>query len=242
VEARQTMSESERRWRVEEEMRRAHTREAAAVERLYSTKPRRVILGTREYVIPANYFGPKQKDRSDTRDATKSYFGFFLFLPDYDGYTRDNWQDDFDPRLIRVLQVSMVDKNEVVFNPELGHIRVPPAGYGDPTAQFQNIRGMLEETPSLHAYDLQGYRPKHGGGGDVTWVGTRSNGEFFFFESRVAPGQAAPKGSKYPSCDVRYYSEKEDLFIAYLYSNDHLAKWREIDDAIWAKLHKWQVK
>lgn len=236
------MSQSQLQEQFKEKLRRAVALETQAVEQLYSTKPVRVILGAREYVIPANHFGPKEKDGFDTFDAGKvGYFGFFLFLPDYGGYTKNNWHDKFDRRLIKVVEVKMVDRNETVFNPELGYQRVNPAGYGDPKARFQNARRGLEDKPSFHAYGLEGYRPKYSNV-DVVWTGTRSNGEFFFFRCHLAPGDPPQAGIVEPHCDVRYYSEKEDLFIAYRYSNDHLAKWREIDDAIWTKLHGWQVK
>jgi hypothetical protein len=45
-----------------------------------------------------------------------------------------------------------------------------------------------------------------------------------------------------PSCQAQYYSAAEDLHIVYRYSQHHLPQWREIDDAIWAKLHKWEVE
>ncbi|HMH16858.1 MAG TPA: hypothetical protein VK572_01810 [Burkholderiales bacterium] len=206
------MSEFQLQEQFKEKMRRAVELDTQAVEQLYSTKQVRVILGAREYVIPANHFGPKEKDGLDTFDAGKvGYFGFFLFLPDYSGYTKKNWRDKFDPRLVKVLQIKMVDKNETVFNSELGYQRVNPAGYGEPKAQFQNARRGLEDKPSLRAHGLEGYRPKYGTS-DVTWTGTRSNGEFFFFTSHLAPGEA-PKPGTYPFCDVRYYSEKETSLL-----------------------------
>lgn len=236
------MSESESTDGVtQEKLRRARELQKQQIAELFSTKPVRVILGARKYVIPANYFGEKQKAEPDGFDATKGGFGFSLFLPDYSGYTKENALDKFDRRRVHVLRVEVVDKNEVVYMPGQGHIRVSPANYGDPKAQFQNRAPSLEAKPSLHAYELDGYRPRHGRA-DVTWVGQRSNGEFFFFRSHLAPSEPAREGMVYPFCDVRYYSEKEDLFIVYRYSNDHLAKWREIDDAIWEKLHGWQDK
>ena len=74
----------------------------------------------------------------------------------------------------------------------------------------------------------------------MTWTGTRSNGEFLFFTCTLAPGDIAEPAT-YPLCDVRYYSDLEDLYVSYRYSNDHLDKWREIDDAVWRKLHEWEV-
>ena len=43
-------------------------------------------------------------------------------------------------------------------------------------------------------------------------------------------------------CAVRYYSEKERILIEYVFSRRHIDRWREIDDAVWAKLNAWRVK
>src|SRR5439155_110639 len=86
----------------EEQERRALEQETRAVDLQYSTKPIRVILGVREYMIPANYFGSKGRDTRDVFDAGKTGYGFRLFLPDYGGYTNENWRDKFDRRLIEI--------------------------------------------------------------------------------------------------------------------------------------------
>jgi hypothetical protein len=226
-------------------MKRAREDEARDVEQLYSTKPIRVRMAERKYVIPANYFGPKQRDEPDTAEIRGDQgFGLFLFLPDYGGYTKENWQDRFDHRLITVLRVSAVDKNAIAPISGGGSERVKPANYGEPKARFRNVRRSLEDVPSFKLYGLEGYRWKGGEhrASGVTWTGTRSNGEFFFFESNLAPGESAPYADHNSLCQTQYYSELEDFFIAYFYSQDHISRWREIDDAIWAKLHGWRVK
>jgi len=224
-------------------MKRARERDARTVEKRYSTKPIRIVLGAREFRIPANYFGPKYRDEPDTFVAKDHGFGFSLFLPDFGGYTKDNWQEGwFHPQLISVRQVKQVDKNEIVKFNDGTRQKISPAAYGDPAAMYKNVKGLYEDYSAFKLYGLEGYR--HQGGGatpGVLWTGTRSNGEFFFFRSYMDPGQTLPPG-RYPLCDIRYYSAQEDLSITYVYPKHHLDKWREIDDAIWAKLHSWRVK
>jgi len=225
-----------------EGMRRAEEHEAKRVELLYSTKPKRVILGNREYRIPANHFGPKQLDEPDTFVADESGFGFVLFLPDFGGYTKENWRNKFDPRLIQVVQVTTVDKNAMVPMTDGTRQRTPPEGYGEPRARFKNRKPSLEQKPGYKLYGLEGYRPKNARpDSGVTWVGTRSNGEFFFFDSTLPPDMS-PLPGRYAICQARYYSEQEDLLIVYRYFQEHIAKWREIDDAIWGMLHDWRSK
>lgn len=210
-------------------MKQAEKEAEREVEELYSTKPKRVFMAGREYVIPANYFGAKQKDEPDTFHASdEGGFGFFLFLPEYGGHTKENWRDPFDPRLITIVLVRP-------------NIRGDGKGRGDNLRGFNSLRFLMEDKPSFKLYGLQGYRRK-GKADGAFWAGTRSNDEFFFFKSDLAPGEPTKPGIINPLCDVRYYSDKEDLYIVYRYSQKHIAKWREIDDAIWAKLHGWQVK
>lgn len=227
-------NESQGRPPLDDRMRRAMEQDARAVTELYSTKPVRVVHGPREYVVPANYFSPKGKSNKDIFDTEAAgYFGFVLFLPEYGGYTQDNWRDPFDRRRVQVIEV----KNVSI---ELRQ-RPNKAAYGEQHAQFENVKRGIEAEPFLHIYDLVGYRPKNSRV-DAVWTGTRSNGEFFFFRSHLAPGDPSRGVNTWPFCNVRYYSEQEDLYVSYRYSNDHLAKWREIDDAIWAKLRSWRVK
>src|SRR5258706_1322787 len=194
-EARAEMSNSELTKR-RDRAKLLQEQEGKEIDRLYSTKPIRVLLGKREYRIPANYFGPKQLEEPDTFRAER-YFGYFLFFPDYEGYTKENWRDPFDTRRIQVTDVSLVDKDAVIPISGGGSQKIQPAGYGDPVAQFRNRQRGLEEMPSFKLYGLEGYRGKGTGAHGtrtVTWTGTRSNGEFFFFESSIAPREAREHG------------------------------------------------
>jgi hypothetical protein len=224
-----------------ESFKRAQEQDAREVELLYSTKPRRVFLGPRQFNVPANYFGSKQRDEPSSFDATEHGFGFVLFLPDFGGYTKANWQDPFDRRRIDVLWVRLVDRNAMVPSTDGTYGPPTPASYGEPQARFANLRAFLEAQASLKMYGLEGYRRRGSGEKRVTWTGYRANGEFFFFDSTTAPGQTVPQWMN-PLCTTQYYSAAEDLHVAYRYSQDHIEKWREIDDAIWAKIGAWRVK
>lgn len=163
--------------------------DAREVERLYSTKPIRVVLGPREYVIPVNHFTEKGADRPETFVA-QGWFGFVLFLPAYGGFTKENWQKGwFHPNRIDVLDVRNVDKTALVPHIDGGMRKIEPASFGEPKAQFETARLLFEETPSINAYGLEGYRRKNRQPG-VLWVGHRWNGEFFF--SGPPPHQASP--------------------------------------------------
>jgi hypothetical protein len=219
----------------------AELRQARKVELLYSTKPIRVLLGRREYSVPANYFGPREKNERATIDAGKTGFAFVLFLPDYGGFTTQNWRDPFDRSRIDVMWLKQENTKARVRGSDGTYKRAAPASYGDPKARFDNGRDLLEAQPSFKMYGLEGYRRRDSGRWTVTWTGHRSNGEFFFFDSSYPPQHQVPHGTN-PLCAMQYYSHAEDLHIAYRYSQDHIEKWREIDDAIWEKIHVWRVK
>lgn len=223
-----------------EKLQRALEEEAREVDQLYSTKPIRFRMGGRDYVIPVNYITPKGRDEPSGGDSQG--FGFFLFLPDYGGYTKENWRDQLDPRLVKVTQVHPVNKNAMVPLTDGRLERIRPESYGEPNAAFRNLKPLFEDEPSFGLYGLKGYvRKGKGKTAGVLWTGLRSNGGFFFFRSTLSPGERRA-GVGYPICQVRYYSDKEELAIAYRYPQQHIARWREIDDAIWARLHEWQVK
>jgi hypothetical protein len=166
-----------------------------------------------------------------------------LFLPDFGGYTTENWRDPFDRRRIEVVRVATVNTHELIRMPDGTHRRVNPSAYGDASARFEKRRSRLEVAPSLRMFGLEGYR-RRGPSPEVVWTGKRSNGEFFLLERAVPQSEL---GRPYavvlnPSCQTQYYSAAEDLHVVYRYSQHHLPMWREIDDAIWAKLHNWEVK
>ncbi len=234
------LSESERLARDREWLRLAEEAEASEVERLYSTRPVRFTFAGHKYAVPANYFAPKD-DRYEGLNTESKGFGFYLFLPDYGGYTKSNWQDPFDRRKITVTGIEQVEKIAMGTFTDGSRQPLSPDRF-DPRVTFERSKSRLEDK-SVQLYGLTVYRNR---GGDnspgAVWTGTRSNGEFFWFRSSLAPRQ--PKQDGYPpnpQCDVRYYSEKEDLAIVYRYSQDHVAKWREIDDAIWSKIRGWRV-
>jgi hypothetical protein len=227
-----SMPELERKGqRRREQVKEAEEEDRREVEELYSTRPKRVFMAGREYVIPANYFGPKERYEPDVfRASEERGFGFFLFLPYYGGYTKENWRDPLDPRLIKVVEVRPNNKDGSKDGGE--NLRV-----------FNNLRFFREKEAAFHLYGLDVYRRKGKTRGAV-WAGKRPNGEFFFFETSLAPDETVLPGA-YPSnphCDVRYHSSKEGLYIAYRYAQRHIAIWREIDNAMWAKLHEWRVR
>ena len=143
-----------RQLRDEEEHKRNMESESRKVEMLYSTEPVRVSLRGREYLVPRNYFGPKGKAEPDTLVATDHGFGFDLFLPDFSGYSKDNWRDLFDKRLIKVLEVKTVDRNAVVKRRDGSVLPIHPSTYGDSST-------WADERYSCQPKSSRSARPNH---------------------------------------------------------------------------------
>ena len=206
----------------------------------FSTKPIKIKLKDSDkiFVIPGNYFSPHEKN---TRDEEKlQRFGFTLFLPNYEGFSIDmaeeypkrskHWDD-----MIWVLRVNPEAKFVIQDGKE---VPLPPNVWGEPKALFKIRTNGLELLREEHDLKCYGKKSWIGLGNGLPCIGTRSNGELLVMWATDPPQQ---EGIPY-MCDVRYYSEQEQLYIEYRFSRHQFAKWREIDDAIWAKLHAWQVK
>jgi hypothetical protein len=224
-----------------QQMKAAHKMDEEEVNQHYSTKPVNVKLSLREYVVPANFLGPKRRDEPNTILAQKNGFGFVMFLPEFGGYTKENWRDPFDQRRIDVIQVNEVDKRLMVPHIDGSMRRITPASYGDSKARFEEHKKSLADAPAFRMYGLEGYRWKSQHLTGVTWVGARKNGEFFYFECSGEPN-VAPRKDTNDLCQPRYYSEAEDLFVIYRYAQSNLSQWKEIDEAVWQNLRSWRVK
>lgn len=200
--------------------RRAEEQEAKEVERLYSAKVIEVALRTKSFRVPVNYMTPKGKDEPLTLEVDT--ISVVMFLPDFVGYTKENWSDPFDPNRITVATLSAEGSSR------------------SESEKFAALRPLLEDQPSLRSYDLKGYFYKNRENKGIYWTGYRSDGSFFYLESSLAPGEPRPFPHFFPLCSTRYYSASEQLYIAYRYPMQHMSVWRAIDDGIWARIREWR--
>jgi hypothetical protein len=186
------------------------------VQENYSTQPVQVLLGGREYWIPMNYMTPFGNKPTK---MTPKFGEFFAFLPDFIGYTKDNYRDPMNK-----------NKISVAFGDQFGF---------PPERKFKNgqQRGGISKQASGSEYGLNVYARNVPN--KFVMVGTRRSGEFFMLEcSEYSP----ERGVVRPSCSAQYPNAELGVGLFYNFHRDHLEKWREIDERINSLILSWQKK
>lgn len=214
---------------------------AAQVARYYSTKPVRCYVGGFAFDVPRNYFDPK--GLWDTEDeSTLDTLSFIAFFPEMGGFTRDNWRGEENyRRQIHVVKLNPVDKNEIRRLQDGTTYRITPSEYGDPGPRFEREVQWTTRRPEWDRHGLQAYQSKSYPPHLTIWTGTRTNGEFTYFNCSGVPDES-PEPHRYPICQVQYYSPSEDLFIAYFFGAHLLEHWRQIDEGLWARVNEWKIR
>ncbi len=218
----------------------------------YSVEPMQINLeGTdKVFVIPRNYFGPNYKNDPDKKTLTE--FGLTFYMPGFEGFTADmeaaypNIGREFNDQynyMIRVLWLRSVSqamvKSGKMINPAGEEVEVSPAAWGDAKAMYENGTKGKKIIREEYGLICKGPELAEKNNDWVHCLGKKSNGEWLLLKTYLSPHRK--KGVPY-LCDIHYYSQQEQLNIRYSFSRSHLAKWREIDDKIWEKLHSWEVK
>jgi hypothetical protein len=205
----------------------------------FSEKPVSVQLPTQAFLIPRNYFTPFGKSN---RDVSKlDAFGFNLFLPFFEGYTLDNlnYYPQQSGRGGDHIAITTVAERSKYQLKDGERVEFKPHQWGEPNALFELFMSsgyqLAHEDHGLKCY---GVRAATGVFYNTLCKGVRSNGELLVMHTSEEVGE----GKSVSRCTVRYYSEKEQLYIQYNFSRDKLHLWKAIDDAIWAKLHSWRVR
>ena len=194
---------------------------------------RRVVeirVGEYRYHIPLNYINPRgnfkgqrweypnrAKEEKNRGYRTFPTAGFKTFLPDYRGYDQDNFRDPFHPDKITVNWLA------------------DDAGAGETETRLRNLTtaNLIEPIPSLSLHGLKGYKGAGAYIDRVIWIGVGSHGEKMFI-------QCVTKVPK-PLCQVRYHQKVNRYWLAYTYTDSHLANWRAIDDNVNCLLMTWRV-
>ncbi len=196
-------------------------------------------LPTRSFAIPRNYQGIYPD--GPRPEITLDQFGFVMFLPNFDGFDSDTAKYSGSPGAAfgRMIHVTTVREPVYEQMQEGKPVKLPASSWGDPEAVWKvtlppgwvfsrTINGAECYSPPATAYNQ----------GTIACRGKRSNGELLIFSGREVDASSPKSGS----IEIRNFSPQAGLMVRYSYSGANVSQWREIDDAIWAKLEAWRLK
>jgi hypothetical protein len=170
---------------------------------------------------PRRAFISQQSDRSEAQ--------FDFFLPDYSGYTLQNYQNDSDPEKVEVAYLH-------AGNP---HESDPDAPGEYPPNMLQ--RSLKELLDPKHYHDQYGLRCYEGRvpSSRLTCFGRRTAaGEDIMLTTLKPPYPA----DLFPQLQARYFSQRYGgVRIAWRTHVKNLPRWHAIDAQIWKFIDAWKV-
>ncbi|WP_034292685.1 hypothetical protein [Herbaspirillum sp. RV1423] len=165
--------------------------------------------------------------------------GFKMFFPDFNGYTPDNYLNEFDEDMVNVVQVGSA-----------------PMEYAEPGAAGSHVPNMFDRvsTGQYRSIDPEKYEDKFGlrcyeklnvtskdeirreycfGSRDV------ATGETIMLDVDVSP---YPDWVKFPFIKTKYFSKKYGgMEIAWRAHAKHFKDWESIDEQIWKYIDAWNI-
>lgn len=162
-------------------------------------------------------------------DRSEAHFDFFL--PDYSGYTIQNYRNDSDENKVEVVYLHAGDPHEA-----------DPGAAGEypPNMLKRSLKDFLNPNDYQDRYGLRCYRGRtlHD---RITCYGRRESQrrEDILLSARVPP--YGPEVT-FPTLQARYFSKRYGgVRIAWRTHVKNLPRWREIDAQIWKFIEAWNV-
>ena len=156
---------------------------------------------------------------------------FDFFLPDFGGYTLDNYRNDADPNKVEIVYVHAGDPHEA--DPDA------PGEY-PPNMLKRALQELLDAQHPRNQYGLRCY-PGRVFVNRITCFGRRGTepGEDIMLTALVAP---YPADLTFPMFQARYFSRRYGgVRLEWRAHMSQLAHWREIDAQIWKFIDAWNV-
>ena len=198
--------------------------------------PPQKITDTLVLAIPLQYersaVGDDRAPRSPfTGAAGRTEVRFDFFLPDFHGYTLQNYRNDFDQNKVEVVYLHAGDPHEA--DPDA------PGEY-PPNMLKRSLRELLNPNDYKDMYGLRCYK------GRVltdrlTCYGPRdaAAGEDILLYVPLAPETSA---HAFPMLKANYFSRRYGgVRIAWRTHVRNLPRWRDIDAQIWKLIDAWNV-
>ena len=172
---------------------------------------------------PARALLSVQSDRAEVQ--------FDFFLPDFSGYTLQNYKNQSDENKVEVVYLHAGDPHEA--EPDA-------AGEYPPNMLKRALKDFLSPEDYKDMYGLRCYQARVPSD-RLTCYGRRDEGggEDILLYTKVAPYAA---GETFPLMQARYFSKRYGgVRIAWRTHVRNLPRWHEIDTRIWKFIEAWSV-
>ncbi|MHB1122453.1 MAG: hypothetical protein ACYC0T_06970 [Ramlibacter sp.] len=196
------------------------------VARDYSRSPVEVDVADTRFRLAAHYISPQGAVFKPEQRLTS--IGFWVFLPDYGGYTRDNWREPLgnpDCILIRVAAETRTRPEEEVerFLAEGG---AETERVGDREATVYDSRKTRARLPVNVVSRHHVFKAVKAGGGPYYAVCDAEQG-------------IVEEGAR---CEIFFGDARRGLRVSALFRRTHLGRMAEIEERLSAMLESWVVK
>lgn len=159
--------------------------------------------------------------------------GFTMHMPDFAGYSPDNYLADFDENRINVIQISSAP---------MSYLEPGAPGTHPPNGLERLIKyKAIDPTKFYDKYGLRCYLLQPRDVDEQTCYGIRSDEpvEYLIFRIAVKPYH---ESTLFPLMRTTYFSQRYGGVEISWYSHiDNFPRWREIDAQIWKYIATWNI-
>jgi hypothetical protein len=195
------------------------------VKRGYSTVPLDWNVGGRILRIPANYTTPG--GYSTPPNPTLTELVAVVFLPDFVGYTRDNWRGLGDNRNVMFVRIGADGRRKPEEVIEAFIATQPPV-----TKAFGFDAYYFDSRKTKAQLPLSGYSVEY------VFAGKRAKGDAAYVVCQAPePNITRPN----PQCEVFIFDRPSGLRMHTRFSQDHAAKWPQIVARLSELLDSWVI-
>jgi hypothetical protein len=161
--------------------------------------------------------------------------GFTMHLPDFEGYTPDNYLVDFDKNRVEVIEIAAAP---------MGYMKLGAPGSHSPN-QFQRVSTgpyrLFDPDKYEEKYSLRCYEKRDPESKNQYCYGKRDSDldEYLLLDVMFPPYES---WIRFPLMQTQYFSPKYGgLEIIWRSQMQNFPRWREIDAQVWKYIDAWNI-
>jgi len=160
---------------------------------------------------------------------------FQFFLPDFTGYTPENYTEKFAPNRVDVIELQPADPRQIV--------RGAPGEY-PPNMLARALKSLLDPSTAISMYGLTCYKFSRDSPETHNMVSCwgrdkQAGGNYVMFDVPLRPFRS---WMKFPTMQARYFTPMYGgLRIVWRTNAKNLPNWQVIDAAIWRFIKEWNL-